>query len=107
MNTAEQYYWITNHPEFDNAPKGKLGITLEFTPMMVNPEDDHVADDAKLNTKLVWWVETMQAVAEEGKLDIQYYHEWALDSGGDTAEEAVADLYLLVKQYYGDYDGTI
>jgi hypothetical protein len=65
----------------------------------VNPDIGMVDDDESKNTKVEVWLEV-------GPWSEQYHtHDWDLDCGGDTFEEAIIKLADLVKQYYND-DGT-
>jgi len=62
----------------------------------VNPLTNEVDDDQTKNTKTQVWLEV-------GPWSEQYHtHDWDLDCGGDTFEEAIIKLADLVKQYYGD-----
>lgn len=105
MNTAEMHNWVVSHPKFNKVGEAG-GITVELTPMMVDPEDDHVKINQTRNTKLVWWVETLIYQWDGSIGEYISVHDWDLDCGGDTAEEAVSALYELVKGKYGGYDET-
>lgn len=62
----------------------------------VNPVTSEVDDDQTKNTKTQVWLEV-------GPWSEQYHtHDWDLDCGGDTFEEAIIKLADLVKQYYND-----
>lgn len=109
MNTADKYYWITDHPTLNND-WGSV-VTIEMTPHMVNPETNMIDTTLELNTKLQWWIEVMIAnknfnpdVVFPHEDSLEYSHDWNLDCGGDTAEEAIDTLYFLVLHNYGDYD---
>lgn len=108
MNNVEKYYWIIDHPKLSN----KYGTqpTIELTPHMVNPLNDTIEQDRNLNTKQQWWVEVNvanpdfepDAVFPDDK-SFKHSHDWELDCGGDTAEEAIDTLHSLVIEHYGDY----
>ncbi|AGH32218.1 hypothetical protein VPHG_00154 [Vibrio phage 11895-B1] len=109
MNTADKYYWITDHPALNNE-WGSV-VTIEMTPHMVNPETNMIDTTLELNTKLQWWIEVMVAnknfnpdVVFPHEDSFEHSHDWNLDCGGDTAEEAIDTLYFLVLHNYGDYD---
>jgi hypothetical protein len=99
MNIADKYYWIMNHPKY--VPIGSDAV-IEITPHMVCPETNCIEKLPILNTKLRFWVELMVPYEDEDSYH-GLSHEWELDCGGDTWEEAVAALYQLVLAKYGDY----
>lgn len=75
---------------------------------MVNPENETIEVDQSLNTDFRWWIELYYESEEEDYLHAgEYYmtmcHDWDLDCGGETAEEAIEVLYDLVLAKYGDY----
>lgn len=100
MNIAEKYYWITQHPKY--VPFADTAI-IEITPHMVCPETNHVEDLQLLNTKLRFWVELMIPFFDEQFQKHCHAHDYEVDCGGDTWEEAVENLYQLVLEKYGDY----
>ena len=100
MNICEKYYWIMQHPKF--VPFGDDAI-IEITPHMVCPETNHVEKLEALNTKLQFWVELMIPYFDEQLNQHCHSHDWEMDCGGDTWEEAVQKLYELVLKKYGDY----
>ena len=63
----------------------------------VNPETNAIDDDDTKNTKVQVWL-------EHGAYDEEYthYHDFDLDCGGDTFEEAIIALAGLVKKHYTD-----
>lgn len=109
MNNVDKYYWIIDHPKLSNKKYGTQP-TIELTPHMVNPFNDTIEEDQSLNTKQQWWVEVNvansyfdpKAVFPDDK-SFERSHDWELDCGGNTAEEAVDKLYELVVNKYGDY----
>ncbi|AUR93510.1 hypothetical protein NVP1187O_197 [Vibrio phage 1.187.O._10N.286.49.F1] len=98
MNHVDKYYWIIDHPKLT---KGRGQAEIELTPHMVNPENEIIEGDITLNTAFRWWVEVTQTVLYEG--EYIKAHDWDLDCGGETAEDAVETLYGTVLQKYGDY----
>ena len=108
-NTVDKYYWIIDHPKLTN----KYGTqpTIEMTTHMVNPVDCVISTDGSRNTKLEWWIECNVAnedfnpSAEFPDFEsFRRYHDTILDCGGNTAEEAIDNLYNLVIKHYGDYE---
>lgn len=100
MNIAEKYYWITQHPKY--VPFADSAI-IEITPHMVCPETNRIEDLQLLNTKLQFWVELLIPHFDEQFKQHCHAHDYELDCGGDTWEEAVENLYKLVLEKYGDY----
>ena len=100
MNICDKYYWITNHPAY--VPFGRDAI-IEITPHMVCPETNRVEKIQSVNTKLQFWVELMVPYFDEQFNQETHAHEWELDCGGDTWEEAVENLYNGVIAKYGNY----
>lgn len=98
MDHVDKYYWIINHP--------KIGVGLgfqgsvELTPQRVNPENSTIEVNEALNTKYEWWAEFSKLDKISDEIETHY---WELDCGGDTAEEAINNLYNLVKDKYGEY----
>lgn len=104
MNNVDKYYWIINHPKLH---KGVIGqASIELSPQMVNPVTNEVDSNKALNTKQEWWVEVSEGneyYDPEDKYSCRTAHDWDLDTGGDTAEEAIANLYELVLSRHGEY----
>jgi hypothetical protein len=70
---------------------------LDIDVVYVNPETDEVCDDGSLNTKLQVWLE---AGAYEQEYD-RCAHDFDLDCGGNTFEDAIIALAILVESKYG------
>lgn len=105
MNFVDKYYWIINHPKITSRYKPQASIDLY--PQMVNPTNNTVEKDISLNTKPEWWVELSMANPEydpSNQDTLTTMHDWRLDCGGDTSEEAIEKLYDNVLGYYGDYE---
>lgn len=100
MNITEKYYWITQHPKY--VPFADTAV-IEITPHMVCPETNCIENLGLLNTKLRFWVELMIPHFDEQNKQHCHAHDYELDCGGDTWEEAVENLYQLVLEKYGDY----
>jgi hypothetical protein len=101
MNTHDKFYWVSNHPQF-----GDLGASIHIEPQMVNPETKEIDDDVSKNTELNWWVEIVYYDHEEKGVNntpMVPWHDWALDTGGVTIDEAIDKLYDLTLALYGDY----
>lgn len=73
---------------------------VEIGPHRVNPDDRRVSEDKALNTRLEWWAES----GEWGWSDdpVNRYHNYKLDCGGATYEEAVIAMARKVWKHYGN-----
>lgn len=105
MNTHDKYWWVYDHPEYNS---GKRSVAeVEITPHMVNPINNTIEKDKSLNTKLQWWIEVMyEDYIEDGDPHEYGYHsvhDWEVDTGGDSIDEAIDNLYEEVKARYGEY----
>ena len=99
MNHVEKYWWIKFHSELNKVSDP----TIELTPVMVNPENNTIEKDHLLNTKSQWWVKVMIPFWDIDPLAVVLHnHDWNLDTGGDTIEECIDNLYNLVKKHYGE-----
>jgi hypothetical protein len=104
MNHVDKYYWVIDHPKLTI---GGGQAMIELTPHMVNPDNETielVLNKQSLNTSSRWWVEvTVESENECGSQGWEFYHDWDLDCGGNSAEEAITNLYQLVLNKYGEY----
>lgn len=122
----QAWWFLYNHPIFDDTPK-KMMLEEETIPgtfsrfedcldvdiVKVNPKTNRIDDDDKLNTETrVWlecgpWVHRDREMSQESR-DRGCYdffpegrsHDWHLDCGGRTYEEAIVKLANLVFQHY-------
>lgn len=100
MNKLEEFYnaWIflTKHKMFH----GLFECGLYTAVVKVCPETNAVEDDSTKNTRVQIWL-------EHGPYDKEYQHthDFELDCGGDTFEDAIIELARLVKEHYND-DGS-
>jgi hypothetical protein len=99
-NAFDAYYWVSDHPKLMFA----RGIEpwMELTPHMVNPINGEIDDDATKNTELHWWVEGGGHHDDEMH-GLMRAHDWDLDDGGKTADEAVIKFAENVLNKFGDY----
>ena len=65
----------------------------------VNPENDTIEEDEKLNTKIVVWLECGSPYYDEHTKRILTYHNWDWDCGGDTFEEAIVNLANIIWEH--------
>jgi hypothetical protein len=101
-NACEAYWWVDNHPKLIYG--GYANPWIEITPHMVNPESNSIEDDESLNTKLRFWVEFGPYVEDTYHGGLIVSHDWELDCGGWTWEEACINLAILILEKYGDYE---
>jgi|2_EtaG_2_1085320.scaffolds.fasta_scaffold32620_2 hypothetical protein len=112
------FNWLEQHPcmmyrgelamqgrFYDSAFPQNLDIYLA----KVNPTTDMIDDDESKNTKLEIWFEVL-TYTEQNPNHPEWYdkfqgascHDWQLDTGGRTFEEAIIKLALKVRKYYGE-----
>ena len=96
----DAYWWVMWHPKLQYERYTPPMIEIE--PHMVNPKTNSVDDDPQKNTKLEYWIECGPYVKDHGS--VVPSHDWELDCGGDTIEEAFLALKRLVLQKYGNYN---
>jgi len=99
-NAAEAYWFVMNHPKL--LYKECIDPWFEITPHMVN-EKGFVSENEEENTILEWWIECGPYV-DDKHFGLIPFHDYELDCGGRTAEDAVMKLAILVKEKYGDYE---
>ena len=88
----EAYHYLREHNMF----QGNFQSCLDIEVVKVNPLSKSIDDDDTLNTETNVWLEC-------GKYSKYIpYHDFELDCGGVTFEEAIIKLANLVKKYYGD-----
>ncbi|MCI0560890.1 MAG: hypothetical protein MN733_20590 [Nitrososphaera sp.] len=118
MDFYTAYWWFYSHPAF--SCKGQCAgdegffIALEFCVQKVDPVTRRIEDDQSRNTHPEIWLEAgpWLTAKEAGMDDLckdedSIYgfpsHDYNLDCGGDTFEEALIKMAGLVKENYGDY----
>jgi len=106
----EDWIWLRDHPHF-KEPNNKYSISyfehgLLIEVVKVNPDTLEIDDDKTKNTKVQVWLECGGPVIDEEDgtcLFGETYHDWKLDTGADTFEQAIINLAELVKKEYGEY----
>lgn len=107
LTIPEMWHKIHYHHKFANS---KLGISLLIDPVMVNPETKRIEDDRSTNTELNYWIEFLVAQPITEAHRIHYgartyeaqYHDYELDCGGVTYEEAIRKAYQNFINKYGE-----
>lgn len=118
LETSQRFYdawwWLFNHPAFHyrNRMAGEPGFlqALDIYVARVDPNTRRIEDDKSRNTQPeVWleigpWVEPSAQDFMLGDWDTGVpSHDYNLDCGAQTFEEAILKLADLVKEHYGDY----
>ena len=110
----EAYWWLFEHPTFEYKGMSTLETScfpdcLDITTQKVDPKTRTIEDDKSRNTHVEIWIEvcTYETQEEAGVSDDEMLsgwdwtgvpcHDYKLDCGGDTFEEAIIELARLVK----------
>ena len=101
MTTSEKYWWILEHPKFIN--RDMVPPRIEIEPHDVCPSTNRIEQFHALNTKTQLWVEFMSPMYVESDDEWVQAHDYELDCGGDSYDEAIDELYKNVLSTYGDY----
>lgn len=95
MSFCDAFEFLLEHKMFNRCFRDILYIMV----VKINPETCEVDDDESKNTQTQVWLEC-------GPWGEEYNcHDWDLDCGANTFEEAIIKLAHLVKEHYND-DGT-
>ena len=73
--------------------------SLYIEVVKVNPDTMSIDDNEALNTKTQVWLECGGYIKVDE--DYEVSHDPLLDTGGDTFEQAILNLYDEVKRHYG------
>lgn len=92
MDFYTAWKFLENHKMFNGLFMNELWIDV----VKVNPKTNAIDDDASKNTKVRFWLEHGGYDKECGSTT----HDYDLDCGGDTFEEAIINLAKLVKKHY-------
>lgn len=120
----QAWHFLTHHPMFDDTPRdireglntdlrtyGAFKTCLDTDVVKVNPVDNRINDDPKLNTATRIWLECgrwMMPHELSDYYDREYFpqgvacNDWGLMCGGDTFEEAIVNLANKVYERYDD-----
>ena len=92
MDFYNAWQFLEGHKMFN----GRFNEDLWVKAVKINPKTNEIENDKCENTKLQIWL-------EHGKYEEEYHccnHDWDLDCGGNTFEEAIIKLAELVKKNY-------
>lgn len=92
MDFYTAWKFLDGHKMFNGLFMNELWIDV----VKVNPITNAIDDDPSKNTKTRIWLEHGGYDKEWGSTA----HDYDLDCGGDTFEEAIINLAKLVKKYY-------
>lgn len=101
MTTSEKYWWIVGHVHFINCDFEP--VTIDVEPHDVCPLTNRIENYPPLNTKPRYWVELYTPSYDEDKKEWHKCHDYKCDTGGDSYDEAIENLYQLVLEKYGNY----
>lgn len=111
------YTWLNNLELWEPSTEGK-GIKgyynvagfkncISIDVVLVNPETKEIDDDSSLNTETNVWVEAFIPVYEDSdkfpdEITNSWWlrHDYELDTGGKTFEEAIINLARNVRDKY-------
>lgn len=106
-NTFFDAWWFLNEHEAFLHPEHKCeydsffkSYCLDVDVQRVNPITRRIEPDAHLNTLTEVWLECGAAFIDEDG-SVQTSHDYRLDCGAETFEEAIIKLANLVNHYYG------
>jgi hypothetical protein len=107
-NTCDVWWWLSNHPIFfDRYSLSMFQPCLDIEWAMVDPGSRRIEKDQSRNTHVECWLECGPYIVKEPDKDDptgdSVSHDWDLDCGGDTFEEALKRLAEKVLEKYGDY----
>ena len=108
----EAFNFLRNHKlcecEIDQGNRRKSVVNyfdrcLSISVVKINPETDEIDANMSNNTKTEVWLEFGRAFIDYNTTDsVMFEHDYRLDCGGDTFEEAIIKLANLVDQFYYD-----
>lgn len=102
----EAYSFLEGHYYFEsgiyNEPDFQESLTIDV--VKVNPETKAIDDDEAKNTLTNVWLECgpWESLDEECVKWEGFTHDYRLDTGGDTFEEAIVNLANLVLEHHGE-----
>ena len=95
MDFYNSWIFLNEHKMFKNLFECGLYTMV----VKVNPDTNEIDDDNSKNTKIQVWLEHGPWESQPNSFP-QHTHDWDLDCGGDTFEDAIIELAKLVQKYY-------
>jgi len=105
----DAWQWLDDHPLFTPDGIGGGGCScLQIEVVKVNPENETIEDDERLNTTIRIWLEggtyTDDMYPEMGNGEYPgWTSDYDLSTGGKTFEEAFLNFVENVRKKYHDY----
>lgn len=104
--------WLRRHPRFRDSPKSNVSLSrfgecLDICVTKVDPTTEGIDKNVHRNTATRVWLEcgAIERLCEEdGNIRFAPCHNYDLDCGAPTFEEAIQQLADLVLAYYGNYN---
>ena len=98
----EAYMFLYNHPMVICKERNFFSQCLDIEVVKVNPETNEVdLYNQENNTKTEIWLE-FGPIIRDDDYGVMPAHDYELDTGGDTFEEAIVNLANLVWHHYGN-----
>ena len=129
----KSFLWLQGHPAMEYAglarktarksffTESAFPNNLDIEVVKVNPDTETIEDDDSLNTAVRVWIECIvyYDIESKGYIDVKSgeheesnhwkirgmpSHDFDLDTGGKSYEEAIINLAQEVYNKYGDYE---
>ena len=98
----EAFNFLEKHPIFNRDGWTLFNRALEIEVVKVNPETEEIDTwNPEFNTLTQVWLETGPIDVDEKSNMTIYSHDFDLDCGANTFEEAIIELANLVYKKYG------
>lgn len=99
LTTSDKYWNILEHPALNFKYKGP---EIEIEPHTICKSSGKIESYQELNTTMQLWIEVrIPQQSDDNESDYIMVHDYELDCGGFTYEEAIDNLYNLVMERYG------
>ena len=98
----EAYMFLCNHPMVTYKERNFFSKCLDIEVVKVNPKTNEIdLYNKENNTKTEIWLEFGPILKDED-YEVIPAHDYELDTGADTFEDAVVNLANLVWYHYGN-----
>lgn len=98
------WYYLSEHGYYKHPKHGyamsAFPASLYIMVVKVNPENLTIEDDESLNTLTQVWIESGCWVYCEDSGKYEMSHDYKLDTGGDSFEEAIVNLANILEGWY-------
>lgn len=108
---VEAWYEINNHPYFrTNRELNFQSPIYVIDPVLENGKGE-ISDNSEDNTKLRYWFEIItpfkktkeEMELEHSNQEIGWMHQWDMDDGADTYEDAILLIHQKIIEKYGPF----